>query len=81
MPMKRNCSVCGKELDIKVARNRSYTGGHYFGKVEVLAEGAKEIKRYETELEGFGKITVVAHNKYDEFEYWECDECFYEEEK
>ncbi len=78
--MKRNCSVCGAELDIKVAKDRSYWG-HYFGEVEVPVEGAKEVELYETEIEGLGKVTVVEHDKYDKFEYWECDRCFHEEEK
>lgn len=43
--MKRNCSVCGAELDIRVAEDRCYSGGHYFGEVKVPAEGAKEIER------------------------------------
>lgn len=79
--VKRNCSVCGAELDIKVAKDRSYRGGHYFGEVEVPVEGAKEVELYETEIEGLGKVTVVEHDKYDKFEYWECDRCFHEEEK
>jgi len=27
--------VCGKKLEIKVFRNRKYTGGHFFGKLSV----------------------------------------------
>ena len=48
--MKRSCVVCGKKLEIKVFKDRKYTGGHYFGKI---LEGEK-----------------------DEFEYWECDNCY-----
>lgn len=78
--MKRNCSVCGAELDIRVAKDRSYRGGHYYGGVKVPVEGAKEVELYETEIEGLGKVTVVEHDKYDKFKYWECDKCFHEGE-
>lgn len=31
--IKRTCVVCGKKIAIVVNPDRSYSGGHYFGKI------------------------------------------------
>jgi len=31
----RYCVICSKKLDITVYSNKTYTGGHYFGKIEL----------------------------------------------
>lgn len=37
--MKRKCSICGKELEIKLNKDGTYSGGNYFGKLNL---GEKE---------------------------------------
>jgi DNA-directed RNA polymerase subunit RPC12/RpoP len=36
--MKRTCAVCGKEIEITVNKDKTYTGGHYFGELLKDAE-------------------------------------------
>jgi len=31
--MRRTCAVCGKKIEAILYSDRSYRGGHYFGKV------------------------------------------------
>lgn len=31
--MKRDCALCGKEIKITVNEDKSYSGGHYFGRM------------------------------------------------
>ena len=31
----RYCTVCGKKLTITVHPNKTYKGGHFFGKIEI----------------------------------------------
>ena len=33
--LKRFCSVCTKNLSILVYPNKTYKGGHFFGKIEI----------------------------------------------
>ena len=42
--MKRACSICGKELIIQLKKDRTYSGGNYFGK---LNEGEIESEYWE----------------------------------
>jgi len=42
--MKRNCSICGKEPNIKLRKDKSYSGGNYFGKLD---SRKKEIEYWE----------------------------------
>ena len=32
--MKRKCVVCGKQLNITVNANKSYSGGYFFGVIQ-----------------------------------------------
>lgn len=32
--MERICAVCGEEVKIVLHKDRTYRGGHYFGKIE-----------------------------------------------
>ena len=34
MEIKRQCATCGKKLSIKINKDKSYIGGHYFGKIK-----------------------------------------------
>ncbi len=33
--ISRDCVVCGKKISILVNKNRTYTGGHFFGKLNI----------------------------------------------
>ncbi len=32
--MKKHCSVCGKDINVVLYEDKTYRGGHHFGKVE-----------------------------------------------
>lgn len=34
-PMHRNCAICAKNMAIIVYPNKTYKGGHFFGKIEI----------------------------------------------
>lgn len=36
--IKRNCSICDKNITIELAKDGQYSGGHYFGKIKLKAE-------------------------------------------
>jgi len=62
--LKRKCSICGRELTVKVYEDGTYEGGHYFGN---LKDVLKEIGEYDPSVPD------------EEYEYWECDTCYYGE--
>jgi len=31
--LTKQCSVCGKEIKVTVAEDKTYIGGHHFGKI------------------------------------------------
>ena len=61
--IRRKCSVCGREIPVKLHSDGTYEGGHYFGSVK---EGMIELGRYDPK------------HPDEEYEYWECEECFKE---
>jgi len=77
--MKRDCSVCGKELDINLRKDKSYFGGNYFGKVEIPFGKGKYIKTGKTKINKKIIDVVKWDGKEKEIEYWECDKCFKED--
>ncbi len=79
--MKKQCVICGAELKVILHTDRSYRGGHYFGKIpmhrkrEVLhaiKAGTHNVQR--------GSYTLNVLNRdpksYGEYEYWECPKCY-----
>lgn len=76
----RNCVVCGKELNIILLKNRKYTGGHYFGKIEIpIGEGEHKVIGQSDILGKDKKVDVVDWiGESKEVEYWEFDDCYYE---
>ena len=74
--LQRDCRVCGKELNITVYQDHSYEGGHYFGRVKIpIGEG--ENVKVDTLKLGENEYDVVEWTgEHEEFEYWECDDCY-----
>ena len=60
--LDKMCVVCGKEIKVILYQDRSYRGGHYFGKMSLPTES--EIK------EGIPSPRKPA-------EYWECPKCYW----
>lgn len=75
MVIKRNCLVCGKEIKIRLNKDRTYSGGDYFGKIKLPIGKGKYIKIDKLNLFN-NKADVVRWNgKEKEIEYWECNKC------
>ena len=77
--LKKACGVCGKKLEIILDKDKNYSVGHYFWKIKIPVGKGEYIK--------IGTFSILK-KKYDvvkwtgkekEFEYWECDKCYYEE--
>ncbi len=82
--MHKDCSICAKHMDVILYNDRSYRGGHYFGKVPLSTEKEKARAR------SFGTRTVMWGDKevqvakkdpkpYGYAEYWECPKCYWGE--
>lgn len=87
----RNCSICGKELEITLKDDGSYEGGDYFGVIKMgsdypvakLEEGelmVRKITWYKYPLHTLLYLKRLLLKQYEDIEYWECDECCNEEE-
>lgn len=77
--LKRKCLICGKKLKIIIKIKGRYTGGHYFGKLEIpdIENWKPKVIRY-TKI-GKTKIGVVEDPPVKEIvENWECNKCFKE---
>ncbi len=79
--LARHCSICGRGVSIKLNANRSYRGGHYFGKVPKISKA--EFQRAEKvgyKMERIGNFTLRVLDQdpkpYGCFEYWECGRCY-----
>jgi len=75
----RKCVVCGRSLKITLKDNGEYSGGHYFGKIEIPIGEGENKKVGTSNLLGMEVDVVEWTGDYREEEYWECDDCFHEE--
>ena len=79
--MKKSCAVCGTAIAVILHVNRTYTGGHYFGKTPLHTK--KEIHRAMKAGTHTSRLlgrTIQVMNKdpkpYRFVEYWECEKCY-----
>jgi len=80
--LKRRCVVCGKRLNIKLNRDRTYAGGQYFGKMKIpIGKGKWKKVGISAILKPIQERTNVVKwtGKEREVEYWECNKCYKEE--
>lgn len=75
--LKRTCAVCGKEIKVNIYKDRSYRGGHYFGKMEIPIRKGKYKKVGSTILCNEKVDVVDWTGEKKEVEYWECSECYW----
>ncbi|MFA4872657.1 MAG: hypothetical protein WC659_01840 [Patescibacteria group bacterium] len=81
--LARQCSICGCAVSIRLSANRSYLGGHYFGKVPKISKAEfQRAKKAGHKTERIGNFTLRVLNQdpkpYGCFEYWECESCYNE---
>jgi hypothetical protein len=60
--LNKMCVVCGKDIKVFLYPDRSYRGGHYFGKISLPTKQKAE--------EGISSPGKKA-------EYWECPKCYW----
>lgn len=80
--LEKICSICGKKIKVILYKNKTYRGGHYFGKIPLCSkkEINKSLKAGATKTKiGDFEIEVLKKDpkpyKYEE--YWECPNCYW----
>lgn len=79
--MKKLCAICGAKIVVMLHVNRTYIGGHYFGKtpLHTKKEMLRAMKAGSHKVR-FGGGTLNVMNKdpkpYKFAEYWECEKCY-----
>ncbi len=68
-------------MSILIFDNKTYTGGHYFGKIPIASK--KEWKRamsFGTHKSKIGSVTIDVMNRdpkpYKHVDMWECETCY-----
>lgn len=80
--LEKICLICGKKIKVILRKNKTYRGGHYFGKIPLCSkkETNKALKAGATKTKiGDFEIEVLKKDpkpyKYEE--YWECSNCYW----
>ncbi|MBU1179732.1 hypothetical protein KJ885_02210 [Patescibacteria group bacterium] len=75
--LQKECACCGKGIKIILYADRSYRGGHFFGKNEIHRKNAKR--------KVIGKFPGTDYDIIDYLEkpirheeYWECPKCYWQ---
>lgn len=77
--IKRNCVVCGKEMDIRIDKRGRYNPGHYFGKRRIPIKGTGKYIEIGKSKVIKGARIVKWTGKEKEVEHWECNKCYKKE--
>jgi len=80
--LNKTCAVCGRKIKVIVYKDRTYRGGHYFGKIPLYTK--EELNKALKVGAHKGKISnweINVLNKdpkpYKYEEYWECPKCYW----
>ena len=80
--LDKTCAVCGRRIKVILYKDKTYRGGHYFGKIPLYAK--KELKKSlkaRTHKKRIGNREIELLNKepkpYKYLEYWECPKCYW----
>ncbi len=80
--LEKFCAVCGQKMKIISYADRTYRGGHHFGRFplctkkavnEVLKAGTKKETIFGMEIQVLKKDPKL----YRYAEYWECPKCYW----
>jgi len=81
--LEKTCACCGKKIKVILYKDRSYRGGHYFGKIPLHRK--KELNKAlkaGTRMVKMGDRIVDVLKKdpkpYKYQEYWECPKCHWQ---
>ena len=80
--LQKVCAICGKGMRVILYVDRSYRGGHFFGKIPLATKKAdlEAIKSgFRLVKFGGGVLRVLKKDPkpYGHFEYWECPWCYW----
>ncbi len=77
--LEKECAVCGRKIRAILYNDRSYRGGHYFGKIPFYKKGTIDFKDTEKVKIGGLELNVLKNlpkpAKHEE--YWECPKCYW----
>lgn len=78
--LKRNCAICGRQINAIIHSDRTYLGGWYYFKVPISTKKEwKRVVNLGTKKEKMGNMIVNVLKEdpktYKEVEYWECSKC------
>lgn len=77
----KTCACCGKEIKVIIYTDKSYCGGHYFGKIPICSKKEQEKSQkagtHKSKMGGH-ILNVCNYNPkpYKNLEYWECPKCY-----
>lgn len=80
--LKRACAICAKQIAVIVHPDKTYRGGHYFGKTPLHRKSElRRALKAGTHTARIGAHTMNVLNKdpkpYAYTEYWECPKCYW----
>lgn len=78
----KDCAICGKLMKVIVYTDKTYRGGHFFGKIPLHTQKAmREADKAGYTEKKWGTLTVRVMKKdpvaYKHVEYWECPKCYW----
>jgi hypothetical protein len=77
----KDCVICGEVITVFLYTDKSYRGGHYFGKMGICSKKEKDKENnsgtHKSKIHGhiFNVINYEA-KPYKYVEYWECPRCY-----
>jgi hypothetical protein len=71
--IERDCTECGKIIEITVYEDDTYEGGHYFDEFTVSSEDSDREYKQTGEREGHNVVKWTGDE--EPYEDWECDDC------
>jgi len=81
--LRKTCACCGRKIKVILYKDKSYRGGHYFGKIPLYTK--KEISKAlkagvrKENINGFTFEVIKKDLKpYAHKEYWECPKCYWQ---
>ncbi len=73
----KSCAACGRTMHIISYADRTYRGGHYFGKIPIHRK--KDLrtakKKFDKKLGWWTLTNLKPPSRYAE--YWECPRCYW----
>ncbi len=80
--LRKKCVVCSGKINLILYQDRTYRGGHFFGKMPLYSKKAlREANKFGTHPWKMGDSIVQVMNRdpkpHGYAEYWECPRCYW----